>query len=573
MASTAKRWNILSERWVPTEIATLDTIPDLKALPDPFGLPDMAVAARFVLEAIERGRPLIVYGDYDLDGISGGAILHLLFSELSANSALYIPDRIKDGYGFNLEALERAGLPDQPPLIITVDNGSSAHDQIYRAKQHGIDVIVTDHHPLKLASVPCIVCWTLPVGEVCGGCDNGSCLEPVLPECVAVVHPKRDGTPIEMQDLSGAGVAWMFAYAICKALEFRWPGLRGMLDLAALGTVADIVPLRGLNRLFVKTGLELIARRSRIGLASLCDAFVLAGETQSKRDQRKKDVEAPTAELIGFYLAPRLNAAGRLLHGGASAALLTTSSREEASEIAAMLEELNDQRRELTESAVASCGEGFVHVSDTWPPGIAGVIAGDLCEERQTPQVAIAIHDGIGHGSCRAPAGFDLLPVIDACRDLLIGGGGHAAAAGVKLEAGNIPAFIERFTSIIEAAQLPEPSIAIHGCIGLGDLTFEVLEQLDALQPFGAGNEHPVFCTGPVMVEDRQVLKDVHLKLILSNGDLSREALWFYGAGETIPNEPEFAFTPMRSEYKGRTSIKLKIVAVRDVGGSFGQTD
>lgn len=571
MPTTTKRWNILSERWVPEDLALLDTVPDMKSLPDPFGLPDMEHSIRFLLEAMETNRPIIIYGDYDLDGISGSAILHIILTELRADCRIKIPDRLKDGYGFNPFALSSVGLFTQPPLVITVDNGSSAHEGIRKAKQDGIDVIVTDHHPLKMASVPCDVCWGLPEGETCGGCTDGYRIEAVLPDCVGVVHPKREGTPVAFQHLSGAGVAWMFAYAICKALDYRWPGLRAMLDLAALGTVADVVPLRGVNRLIVKTGLELIAKRSRLGISALCDAFIAAGESPGKRDQRKKDVAAPTAELIGFYLGPRLNAAGRLLHGKAAADLLTTTYREEAYELAAMLEDLNDRRRELTDEAVATCGDGFVHVSDSWPPGIAGVIAGHLCEERQTPQVVIAVHEGIGHGSCRSPEGFDLTPVIDSCRDLLISGGGHAAAAGIKLEAQHIPAFVEKFTALIQGAQLPEPSIKIHGRMGLGELTFDVLEKLDALAPFGAGNEAPVFRTGLVMVESMQVLKDVHLKLVLTDGNLSREALWFYGVGQAIPNEPEFAYVPMRSEFKGRTSIKLKIVAVRDVGGSFGK--
>ena len=471
-------------------------------LPDPSEFRDMETAAERIVQAILSKEAITVYGDYDVDGATSAALLISLLGELGANADYYIPDRLLEGYGPSGEALLK--LAEQgSSLIVTVDCGAMAFDALKQAHDAGVDVIVVDHH--KCA--------------------------PELPLAAALVNPNRlDETDLaaEHGHLAAVGVAFLLAIAVIRTLRARGyfetrsePELMGLLDLVALGTVADVAALHGLNRAFVTQGLKVMARRERVGMAALIDASRL------KR--------APQCSDLGFALGPRINAGGRVGESTLGVRLLTTSDPEEARAIAEQLSQLNDERRAI-EAEVQAAAESQLDAQHNrsvlllsgsgWHPGVIGIVAGRIKEKTGKPSLVIALdeNEGIGKGSGRSISGVDLGAAIIAAREegLLVAGGGHAMAAGLTVEQGQINALADFLQHRLErdvTRAMASQSMQLDLSIAPGGLIPELVETLDQAGPYGVGWPGPRVAVGPLRIVKADIVGKDHLRVIAAGDD------------------------------------------------------
>ena len=471
-------------------------------LPDPSEFRDMETAAERIAQAILSKEAITVYGDYDVDGATSAALLISLLGELGANADYYIPDRLLEGYGPSGEALLK--LAEQgSSLIVTVDCGAMAFDALKQAHDAGVDVIVVDHH--KCA--------------------------PELPLAAALVNPNRlDETDLaaEHGHLAAVGVAFLLAIAVIRTLRARGyfetrsePELMGLLDLVALGTVADVAALHGLNRAFVTQGLKVMARRERVGMAALIDASRL------KR--------APQCSDLGFALGPRINAGGRVGESTLGVRLLTTSDPEEARAIAEQLSQLNDERRAI-EAEVQAAAESQLDAQHNrsvlllsgsgWHPGVIGIVAGRIKEKTGKPSLVIALdeNEGIGKGSGRSISGVDLGAAIIAAREegLLVAGGGHAMAAGLTVEQGQINALTDFLQHRLErdvTRAMASQSMQLDLSIAPGGLIPELVETLDQAGPYGVGWPGPRVAVGPLRIVKADIVGKDHLRVIAAGDD------------------------------------------------------
>jgi len=471
-------------------------------LPDPSQFRDMDAAAERIAQAVLTGETVTIYGDYDVDGATSSALLIRLMRMLGHDARYYIPDRLLEGYGPSGEALVRIA-EDGSSLIVTVDCGAMAHDALEMAHQAGVDVIVVDHHKCS----------------------------PELPRTVALVNPNR----LDESDLAAAhghlaavGVAFLLAVAIVRTLRQRdffkgrpEPDLFALLDLVALGTVADVAALHGLNRAFVAQGLKVMARRGGTGMAALIDASRL------KR--------APACSDLGFALGPRINAGGRVGESTLGVRLLTTEDAHEAGQIAAQLSALNEERRAI-EAAVQEAAEAQlagqhnravqVVAGDGWHPGVIGIVAGRIKEKTGKPSLVIALdaESGQGKGSGRSIAGVDLGAAIIAAREagLLVAGGGHAMAAGLTIAADRLDAFgdwLENHLAKHVARANAEQVMQLDLAIAPGGMTPDLVESLEAAGPYGVGWPGPRVAVGPVRLVKADVVGTDHVRLIASGRD------------------------------------------------------
>ncbi len=471
-------------------------------LPDPSAFQDMDLAAERLSDAIAADEKITIYGDYDVDGATSAALLVETLRALGHDAGYYIPDRLLEGYGPTGEALVKLG-EEGSNLIVTVDCGAMAHEALSMARAAGVDVIVVDHHK-------------------CG-------VE--LPPAVALVNPNR----LDESDLGAAhghlaavGVAFLLAVALVRTLRKRGyfehrdePDLMGLLDLVALGTVADVAALHGLNRAFVAQGLKVLARRERIGMAALMDASRLS--------------RAPIASDLGFALGPRINAGGRIGESTLGVRLLTTRDPEEARELAEQLSHLNEERRAI-EAAVQEAAEGqlggqhdmAVHIlaGTGWHPGVIGIVAGRIKEKTGKPAIVIALDEaqGIGKGSGRSISGVDLGAAIIAARedDLLVAGGGHAMAAGMTLRADRLSDFTkfldERLARDVSRARLGQ-TMKLDLALAPGGLTPELVHTVEAAGPYGVGWPAPRVAVGPVQIIKADIVGKDHLRVIAGGAD------------------------------------------------------
>jgi single-stranded-DNA-specific exonuclease len=472
-------------------------------LPDPSIFRDMDAAAERLAQAVMSGEQVTVYGDYDVDGATSAALLIRLLRDLGHEARYYIPDRLLEGYGPSGEALVRiAG--EGSSLIVTVDCGAMAHEALAMAHEAGVDVIVVDHHKCP----------------------------PELPRAAALVNPNRlDEEPegAAHGHLAAVGVAFLLAVATVRALRrLGWfasrpePDLFALLDLVALGTVADVAALHGLNRALVAQGLKVMARRENIGMAALIDASRLS--------------RAPTCSDLGFALGPRINAGGRVGESTLGVRLLTTADPEEARAIAAQLSALNEERRAI-EAAVQEAAEMqldrqhnrsvLVLSGRGWHPGVIGIVAGRIKEKAGKPAIVIALEDedgGKGKGSGRSIAGVDLGAAIIAAREagLLVAGGGHAMAAGLTVEPTRVDALAdwldERLAADVMQASTSQ-SLALDLALAPGGLTPGLVETLESAGPYGMGWPGPRVAVGPVQVVKADVVGRDHVRLIVRGGD------------------------------------------------------
>jgi single-stranded-DNA-specific exonuclease len=535
------------------------TLADLR---DPETLPGVPEAADRILAAVRAGRQIAIYGDYDADGMTATAILTGCLEALDAKARWYVPNRFEEGYGLNAEALEKLAA-EGASLVVTVDCGIASLAEAARAKELGLELIVTDHHAFA---------DTLPAADV-------------------LVHPRLPGTAYPFGELCGAGVAFKLAWAIAtRAAGSKQvtPRLREMLlrgiGLATLGTVADVVPLVDENRIIVRRGLECLRSRGGPGLAKLL-------ELASLHEKRALD-----AEDVAFRLAPRLNAAGRFGEAAKGIELLITTDVARAESLASYVHELNARReteeRSILLAATKQALERFDPEADAalvladrgWNAGIVGIVAGRLAERFHRPVVVIAqgAHEGlVASGSVRSVPGFDVHAALMPCRGLLVTCGGHAAAAGLRVEEGRIEEFREAFVAEV-AARMPESlrraQLAIDGETTFAGLSLQAVEQIEKLAPFGQGNRRPVLCASRVtLAEPPRVIggggRHLAMRLVQHAAKIRGVA---FGGAEWLPHLPppgqpfHVAFKPKINEFQGRRTAELELVDWRPDGIDIG---
>ncbi len=507
---------------------------------DPFLLKDMQRSVARIEAALAAGEQITVYGDYDVDGITASSLLYIYLKQRGARVKTYIPKRKSEGYGLNDEAL-RTIAEGGTTLVLTVDCGISGLHEVENAPKE-LDIIITDHH-------------TVP---------------PILPPAYAIVNAKQQDCPYPFKELSGVGVA----FKLCQALEQRTPGRlpqwQQLTELAALGTVADIVPLVGENRELVRRGLAAMASTKLVGLRALI-----------KVSGCKPD--AITAENIGFGLAPRLNAVGRLEHAQRAVELLVTGDPAKAEQIAAELNSENSLRQEISrrimEEAEAQLAAqehidtAIVLACEGWHQGVIGIAASRLVEKYHLPTILFSLNDGMAKGSCRSIPALNLYEAIAAEADLLTQFGGHHQAAGLTLPAEALPEFKRRFCAYV-AAHLQSADYLPHqvvDCVvgGSGEITRQDLQQLALLEPCGCGNQAPVFAfCNALMHNQRSMGKDHnHLQFILEKGDFSYRGLMWNNA-DLLPYLfdnmlVDVAFQPKLNVWNNETSVQLHAVSIR----------
>ncbi len=537
---------VLAARGVDAEAAPAFLEPRLREqLPDPAHLKDMDAAASRLARAVQGGETIAVFGDYDVDGATSSALLNRFFTAAGGRVRVYIPDRQREGYGPNAPALLRLKA-EGAAVVVTVDCGITAHVPLASAAEAGLDVIVVDHH----------------------------IAEPRLPLATAVVNPNRLDETTPHRQLAAVGVTFLLAVAVNRKLrEAGWyaaraePALLELLDLVALGTVCDVVPLTGLNRVFVTQGLKVLAQRRNEGLVALADAAHI---------QQRCDVYH-----LGFILGPRVNAGGRVGEADLGTRLLTTSDPEEARVLAQRLDAYNRERQaieagvlEAATAQVESAGgpRPFIFVAgEGWHPGVIGIVAGRLRERYERPVFVVALADGIGKGSGRSALGVDLGSAVIAAREagLLINGGGHANAAGLTVSAarlGELQDFLaERVTAQIVNST---PSLAFDGALSLGAATTDLITTLSRVGPFGVGNPEPRFAFPAVHVAKADIVGERHVRCFLADQRGARlSAIAFRAVGSPLGEmlrdgtglSLHLAGRLRADEWQGQTRVQLQI--------------
>ena len=520
------------------------------AINDPFLLPDMAAAVSEILTAIENQTPMVVYGDYDADGVTSTALMMRVLRRLGANVSAYIPNRFTEGYGLNKKTI--AKLADAgTKLIVTVDCGIRSVAEVAYGNQLGMKFIVTDHH-------------------LVGVDDSGA---EVLPPAAAVVNPKRRDSRYPFRDFAGVGVAFKLA----QALNRRAPqnghaplDETALLDLVALGTVADLVPLVRENRTLVQRGLKKLQNPANPGIRALME---VAGATG----------KSVTAETIGFVLGPRLNAAGRLKEGMLAYQLLATDDPIEARQLAMQLNQINAERqsmtREFTDKSLAQFADdetldALYLVTDTeFNPGVVGLVASRLTEMCYRPILVAQQGETHTRGSARSIPEFDITRALDRCADLLVKYGGHAAAAGFTVENEKLDAFRTRLTAIarqsFDVAALRK-SLPVDAEVNLRGVRFPLVSAIEAIAPFGYGNPTPVFVSRNLEVRHHTLVgkEKTHLKMRLFDGKNSWDAIGFglgkqWNAQQDIPDKIDAVYALEINRWGGQERLQLKLKDIR----------
>lgn len=490
---------LLLARGAPREALEQHRSPSIRAfMPDPSVFRDMDRAAVRLADAVEARESIAVFGDYDVDGATSAALLILVLRDLGVEARPYIPDRLLEGYGPSGDALVRLAR-EGASLIVTVDCGAQAFDALAMAHAHPVDVVVVDHHKCAAA----------------------------LPRAHALVNPNRldEDEGAAHGHLAAVGVCFLLAAALVRELRRRGffadrpePRLIDHLDIVALGTVADVAQLRGLNRAFVAQGLKVMAQRRNIGLAALIEASRLT--------------RAPTCSDLGFALGPRINAGGRVGRADLGVRLLTTQDPTEARAIAEDLDRLNDERR-LIESGVQEAADAMIAgdravavvAGEGWHPGVIGIVAGRLKEKLGRPAIVIAVDEqGIGKGSGRSIAGVDLGAAVLAAKEhgLLVAGGGHAMAAGLTIAADQVQAFadfLEDRLAAPVARAIGERALLVDAVLAPGGVTPGLVESLDVGGPYGMGWPAPRIAAGPVRIIKADVVGNGHVRAIVAGDD------------------------------------------------------
>ena len=506
--------------------------PTLDDLHDPYLLHDMDKAVERIRRAIEDGEFILIYGDYDADGMTSASIVKESLEQLGAEVEVYLPNRFTDGYGPNASVykyfIEQQGIS----LIVTVDNGVAGHEAIDLAQSMGVDVIVTDHH-----SMP-----------------------EVLPDAYAIVHPEHPDADYPFKHLAGCGVAFKLACALLEEVQVE------LLDLVAIGTIADMVSLTDENRIMVQYGLEVLRNTQRMGLQEM---FNIAGIARN-------DV---TEETVGFQLAPRLNALGRLDDPNPAIDLLTGFDDEEAHEIALMIHEKNEERKEIVQAIYQEAKDMVdpakkvqILAKEGWNPGVLGIVAGRLLEELGQTVIVLNLEDGRAKGSARSIEALDIFEALDPHRNLFIAFGGHAGAAGMTLEADKLDTLSEVLESYVLDKGLDattKNNLSLDEELDLEALTIDVVKNFERLAPFGMDNQKPVFYIRDFQIENARAMgaSNAHLKLKISRGTSNFEVVAF-GKGSLATEfaqakDLELAVTLSVNQWNGQTVLQLMMVDAR----------
>lgn len=513
--------------------------PSLDTLSDPFQLPDMARAVELLADAVSRGQTILVHGDYDVDGQCATALLTRTLHAAGARVVPFVPHRVRDGYDFGPAGLA-AAREHQAAVIVTCDCGTTALDAVARAREAGHQVIVTDHH-----------------------------LPGTLPAADAVVNPRRPEAEGAFREFCGAGVAFKLAQALVKVLALPANLPYHLLDLVALATVADIVPLTGENRTLVRFGLKTLADSRWPGLRALVETVGLA-----RRPLR--------AGHVGFILAPRLNATGRIADAMDGLRLLLSDDEEAARDLARELETINARRQsmdqEILEQAVDHIERevdldqsyGLVLARDGWHPGVIGIVASRLVERFGRPTIMVALEGEEGRGSGRSIPGFDLHAALVSCAPHLARFGGHTMAAGLTVLRQRLPDFRNAFNAVAREALEPEdlvPRQRIDLVVPLHQLDLRLERLLQALEPCGPGNPAPVFGAAGVTARDPRVVGTNHLRFVLDDGSTRLPAIGFDWADRVPPEwaqgRVDVAFRLDRDEWQGDATLQARVVHIR----------
>lgn len=523
------------------EKAMLMLHPKLSGLADPFLLPDMEPAVSRILKAVDTGEQILLYGDYDVDGVTSVTLLHRVLIEFGANVRSFLPNRLRNGYGLSKKGMDESFAAGKPDLLITLDCGTSSKQEIAAAYAMGVEVIVIDHHE----------------------CPKE------LPECVAIVNPKR-GSNFEY--LCTVGIAFKVAHALLKTRREVPVQLKDYLDLVALGTVADVVPLIAENRLFVIKGLEQAAHSKWAGLRALGRIAGLS-----------KTLRAPD---VSFKIAPRINAAGRLESAGIALDLMLSSDEKIVQTLAEQLEQLNTRRRAMAdlvfEQAEAAVSAGYdvkkhkaiVVGGKDWHPGLIGIVAAKMVQKYHCPVIVIGFDAaGVGKGSARSVEGFSLVDALRHCDACLLKHGGHHMAAGVSLEESRMAEFQRTFGeyAINAFSQIPsERAVSPDIELQLSDITMHLLEGYESFGPFGTNHPEPLFLLTQVHAATAPtVIKEKHRSFTFRQNGTTARAIWFNSADEPLPAPPwDVAFTLGRNDFRGTSSPSIYVQYLRSAGES-----
>jgi single-stranded-DNA-specific exonuclease len=515
--------------------------PSLDHLLDPMGLADMDRAVERLLRAIATGERIAVHGDYDVDGITSTVILRRALELLGGQVTHFIPERLRDGYGLQPAALERLHA-EGVHVVVSVDCGIRGAEAAQRARELGLDLIITDHHEPDVT----------------------------LPSAVAVVNPKRHDCGYADKHLAGVGVALKLVQALCvRAGKASW--LPAFVKIAAIGTLADVVPLVGENRVIAKLGLQLLSKGPhKVGLRALLDVAGLTG----------KQIDS---YHISFLMAPRINAAGRMSTPDIATRLLLAADEalaDEARALAQQLEEENHRRRQEEQDIVAKARKIIesdpevgarsilVVAGEAWHRGVIGIVASKIVDAFYRPTIVLAIEDGIAHGSCRSIPGFDMLAALESCAPMLLRFGGHRQAAGLQLQADRLREFRLAINAWGDERLAPDdlrPRLWLDGPLTFAGISTQVAEELATLAPFGAGNPKPIFQTSGVQIVDGpRKLKERHLKMAFrQDRRVFRAIAWNAAEREAVLTEKkdgvDLAFSLEENEFQGEKYLEMRV--------------
>ncbi|MEO6588812.1 MAG: single-stranded-DNA-specific exonuclease RecJ [Pyrinomonadaceae bacterium] len=519
--------------------------PSYDDLHDPYLLKGMKTAVERILKAIELQEKILIWGDYDVDGTTGTVVLRKALEILGAKTGFHVPNRFTEGYGINIGFLEKAKNKGYT-LVISVDTGTRSFEPLTWAKENNLDVIVTDHHLSD---------------EVRG-----------VPECVSMINPNQAGCEYPDKNLAGVGVAFKLVHALLRE-KGKEHIVNGFLKVVAIGTIADIMNLTGENRAIVKIGLQDLSKARNYGLKALMEVADCRSEM--------------TSYHIGFRIAPRINAAGRMEVARHVVELFEAETFEKARELAELLDNRNRERqtvqREITEKVlleyVANGGSehqshAVVVAGENWHRGVIGLAASKITEKLNRPAIVISLEDGIGHGSARSIGTYHLLNGLESCGGLMEQFGGHAAAAGMKIKAENIAELREKLNEHAKLNLSEEdliPELKVDAVIASNSLNLTLLDELKMLEPFGAGNPKPTFVTKDLtLIDEPFVMKEKHLKLKLKDENNKQfEAVWWDGVekskGQTLKPKTriELAYTPEANTWQGNTRLQLVVEDLR----------
>lgn len=531
---------LLLNRNVKTPDAAKDFLfGDMSACHDPFLMKGMREAVERINKAIDSGEKILVYGDYDVDGVTSTALLYSVLKDLGADVGTFIPNRLEEGYGLNIRAVALAREKDVG-LLITVDCGINSVNEVDSANKHGIDVIITDHHEVKSDE---------------------------RPEAFAIIDPHQEDCHYPYQFLAGVGVAYKLGIALARGREDM---VEKHLDLVALGTVADIAPQNGENRILTKTGLRRLRRTSKEGLKAIMDIARI-------------EPEKLTCRHIGFIIGPRINAMGRVGSANQALELLLCEDPERAKELAKLLDQENRNRQSIEKDILKHALDKaetdldmdkqkvIVLADESWHPGVIGIVASRLTEEYGKPAILIALDDGVGKGSGRGVDGFNLFGAISASGEHLLTFGGHEQACGIKIEEDKVQSFRDAINKVADSYYEEEegavPEIMIDMSIPFSYIGMKLMKELELLPPYGPGNVEPVFATSGIKVRSRP--RDIGrngMKFHATCGTLTCEAVTFKKDIFTKPRQGDMidlAYTPSINSWNGIDTIQLNIKDVK----------